>query len=201
MIVGRVFSTPISDHCVLVPVAGGPCVQQIRGRCRAAGVAARPSWPDRAVLSALVRLVTPATSLAWHRRLVAHRWRSDPTPPHTRRCDQRIPPSSLTHSTKQQVTDLHRDFGSVHATPRDSPAEEDQVKETHRHGSRSCLAAEYTDHPGQRHRPTSGTPQAPSATSSGCSPSRQQTLAGLGRHTPLALVTVRAVTRWSAGSG
>src|SRR5205085_2305267 len=24
----------------------------------------------------------------------------DPTPPHTRRCDQRISPSSLTHSTK-----------------------------------------------------------------------------------------------------
>src|ERR671916_2445190 len=41
MIVGRVFSTPLPDHGVLVPVAGGPCVQQVRGRCRAAGVAAR----------------------------------------------------------------------------------------------------------------------------------------------------------------
>lgn len=51
----------------------------------------RMSWADRAMIAALVRrlprhrriglLVTPATILRWHRRLVAHRWTTSHGPP------------------------------------------------------------------------------------------------------------------------
>jgi hypothetical protein len=51
----------------------------------------RMNWADRALTAALARLlptrrrlgllVTPATILRWHRRLVARGWTTQPTPP------------------------------------------------------------------------------------------------------------------------
>jgi putative transposase len=59
----------------------------------------RPSWPDRAVLSALTRLLpqqrrrhqflTPQTLLRWRRQLLKRYW----TRPHRPSADRRSPPS------------------------------------------------------------------------------------------------------------
>lgn len=52
--------------------------------------ATKPSWPDRALLAALARLlpkalrthwnVSPRTLLVWHQRLVTHKWTQPPSP-------------------------------------------------------------------------------------------------------------------------
>ncbi|MBV9161048.1 MAG: DDE-type integrase/transposase/recombinase [Pseudonocardiales bacterium] len=60
---------------------------------------------------------------------------------------------------QHQELDIFRRRRATEQQPQVQQPEEDQVEQTQRHGTRSCLPVERTAHPGQRHRPTSGTPQ------------------------------------------
>ena len=67
--------------------------------------------------------------------------------------------------TQHQQLDVLRRRRAAEQQQQVQQLKEDQVEQAQRHGARSAVAAKYTDHPGQRHRSTSGTPQEASDTS------------------------------------
>jgi hypothetical protein len=168
----------------------------------------RINWPDRAFIAALTRLlptrrrlgllVTPATILRWHQRLVSRRWTTQPT-----RSGRPAIPAGLRALAVRLATETRP--GAIDASTASSSAS--ATKSAPPPSERSCTTLASTPHPGEPDPPgpSSSVPRHTGSWPATCSISTPSPCSGCTRSssssTPPAASTSSASPRTQPARG